>query len=76
VGSGPGCSLPGLHREAWEDSGRTFTYELGRSLHLEFVSKPFRALAAEVGLPVIKFHAARHTATTLALEAGVDIPTR
>jgi hypothetical protein len=52
------------------------TYELGWSLHPSFVSKRFRALAAEVWLPVIKFYAARHIATTLALEAGVDIPTR
>jgi len=59
--------------EAWEDSGQMFTDELGRPLHPEYVSRRFRALAAEAGLPVIKFHAARHTAATLALEAGVDI---
>jgi integrase len=59
--------------EAWEDSGRMFTDELGSQLRSEYVSRRFRELAAEAGLPVIKFHAARHAAATLALEAGVDI---
>lgn len=59
--------------EAWEDSGQFFTDELGQALHPEFVSRRFRELAAEAGLPVIKLHAGRHTAATLALEAGVDV---
>jgi integrase len=59
--------------EAWAESGRMFTDELGDRLHPEYVSRRFRELAKAAGLPVIKFHAGRHTAATLALEAGVDI---
>ncbi len=59
--------------EAWTDSGRLFTDELGEALHPDYVSRRFRELANAGGLPVIKFHAARHTAATLALEAGIDI---
>ena len=73
----------GLHREL--DSSETFgeawaawpasrrTDELGRALHPEYVSRRFRELAKTAGLPVIKFHAVRHTAATLALESKVDI---
>ena len=59
--------------EAWADSGRMFTDELGEGLHPDYVSRRFRELAKAAGHPVIKFHAARHTAATLALEAGIDI---
>lgn len=37
------------------------------------VSRTFRALAAAAGLPPIKLHEGRHTAASLALEAGLDI---
>ena len=46
--------------EAWADSGRMFTDELGEALHPDYVSRRFRELAKAGGLPVIKFHAARH----------------
>lgn len=57
---------------AWEDSGRMFTYETGERLNPDWISRRFKDMATEAGLPVIKFHAARHTAATLALQANVD----
>jgi integrase len=57
---------------AWQDSGRMFTTEYGALLNPDWISRRFKALAKEAGLPVIKFHAARHTAATLALQAKVD----
>jgi len=57
--------------EAWQDSGRMFTTELGAALNPDWISRRFKAMAKEAGLPVIKFHAARHTAATLALSAKV-----
>jgi hypothetical protein len=35
--------------EAWEDSRRMFTDELGRAVHPDYVSRRFRELAAEAG---------------------------
>ena len=58
---------------AWGDTGCMFTNELGDPLRPDWVSRRFKEMAAEAGLPVIKLHAARHTAASLALEAGVDI---
>lgn len=58
--------------EAWQDSGRMFTDEAGAALSPEWVSRRFKEMAAEAGLPVMKLHGARHTAATLALLAGTD----
>ena len=57
---------------AWEDSGRMFTTDFGAQLNPDWISRRFKAMAKEAGLPVIKFHAARHTAATLALQAKID----
>jgi integrase len=58
--------------EAWADSGRMFTTEIGAPLNPDWISRRFKAMSKEAGLPVIKFHAARHTAATLALAGKVD----
>jgi integrase len=57
---------------AWEDSGRMFTYETGEPLNPDWISRRFKEMSAVAGLPVIKFHATRHTAATLVLQAKVD----
>lgn len=58
--------------EAYQDHGLMFCREDGTPLSPDSVSKYFKKLAAAAGVPVIRLHEARHTAATLALEAGVD----
>lgn len=57
---------------AWTESGRLFCDAGGAALNPDWVSRRFKAMSSEAGLPVIKFHAARHTAATLALAGQVD----
>jgi len=59
--------------EAYEDNGLIFCHEDGSVLHPESVSRSFKALATAAGLPPIKLHEGRHTAASLALEAGLDV---
>lgn len=49
------------------------TREDGSPLPPNWISRRFKELAAEAGLPVIKFHAARHTVVSLMFEAKVDV---
>ena len=44
----------------------------GRPWNPDYVSKRFRRLAAEAGVPPIKLHETRHSANSLMREAGVD----
>ena len=58
--------------EAWTDHGLVFCRADGSPWRPDYVSKRFRKLAAEVGLPPIKLHAARHSAISAMRAAGVD----
>jgi integrase len=56
---------------AYEDNDLVFAREDGSMEMPERVSRRFKQLAREAGLPPIKLHGGRHTAASLALEAGV-----
>lgn len=57
----------------YQDLGLIFCRKDGSPLSPDWVSLRFKKLAADAGLPVFKLHEVRHTAATLALEAGIDI---
>jgi integrase len=55
---------------AWFDSGLVFTTGLGGPLDPNNVYDSFVESCRRVGVPVIRLHDGRHTAATLALQAG------
>lgn len=55
---------------AWCDSGLVFTTSLGGALDPNNVYDRFVASCRRAGVPVIRLHDGRHTAATLALQAG------
>ena len=59
--------------EHWVESGLVFTDPEGGELHPAAVTKRFRALTTQAGLPPIRLHDLRHGAATTALAAGVDM---
>jgi integrase len=58
--------------EAWQDDDLIFCRDDGRPWNPDYVSRRFRRLAAQAGVPVIKLHEARHSAISLMRDAGVD----
>lgn len=60
---------------AWEDSGFVFTNELGRHLAVHTVYKDFKAVAASIGRPTLRFHDLRHSFAVAAIRSGDDIKT-
>lgn len=59
--------------EGWVDAGLVFTREDGTPLHPETVSSRFETLSRRAGLRKIRLHDLRHTAATLALQAGIPV---
>ncbi len=58
--------------DAWHDDDLVFCHEDGTGYRPDYVTRRFKLLAAEAGLPVITLHEGRHTAASLARDAGVD----
>lgn len=58
--------------ELYQDNDLVFAREDGSPIPPDRVTNRFKAIAAAAGLPVIRLHDGRHTAATLALEAGID----
>lgn len=58
--------------ETWEDHDLVFCQPDGRPWNPDYVSRRFKRLAAQTGIPVIKLHEARHSAISLMRDAGVD----
>ena len=57
---------------AWADNDLIFCRADGSPWPPDLVSRRFKELAAKAGLPVIKLHEGRHSAASLARDAGVD----
>jgi integrase len=59
--------------QAWQDTGYVFTTTDGQPLHPDFLTRRFRALVTNSGLPPVRLHDLRHGAASLAHSAGVDL---
>ncbi|WP_246277943.1 site-specific integrase [Phytohabitans rumicis] len=60
-------------RPSTSEGGLFFVRPDGQAWHPETVSRRFRRLVADAGLPPVRLHDLRHGAATLALAAGVDL---
>jgi len=60
-------------RPSNSEGGLFFVRPDGEAWHPDRVSRRFRRLVADAGLPPVRLHALRHGTATLALAAGVDL---
>jgi integrase len=61
---------------AWEDNDLIFCRADGSPWPPDQVSRLFKRYAREAGVPVIKLHEGRHSAASLARDAGIDAKIR
>jgi integrase len=57
----------------WAETGYVFTTRAGKPVGPDRMTRLFRRLVAESGLPPVTLHGLRHGAATLALAAGTDL---
>ena len=58
---------------AYIDGNYVFTWDDGRLLSPDYVTRKFSKILSENGLPHIRFHDLRHTTASLLLNAGYDL---
>jgi integrase len=58
--------------QAWADNNLVFCQDNGTPWKPDYISRRFKALARDAGLPPIKLHEGRHSAASLARDAQVD----
>lgn len=59
--------------DAYQDSGRVFTYEDGTQLRPDYLTAALRRLLKRHGLPPLKFHGLRHQFASVLLESDVPL---
>jgi integrase len=59
----------------WKENGMIFTTGIGTYASQSKVSKEFKRLLQENGLPDIRFHDLRHTSLSLLLDMGTPVNT-
>ena len=57
------------------DTGYVFTTPDGQPLHPDYLTRRFRSLVEQSGLPPVRLHDLRHGAASLAHSAGADLKT-
>jgi integrase len=63
--------------EAWADNDLVFCQDDGQLWHPDHVTKRFKKLTAQAGVPVVTLHeGGRHTGNSLMQDAGVDYELR
>ncbi len=62
-----------LMGDSYIDSGYVFTWDDGRILNPDYVSRKFSKILAANGLPHIRYHDLRHTTASLLIAKGYDI---
>jgi integrase len=59
--------------DKWEGSNKVFTTEFGGPIHPDTPRKLFYQVLIKYNLPIINFHALRHTCASLLIASGVNI---